>query len=200
MCISIAFEKVARTPLKMAVKAFAGPYVHTEMVVSTESEGCKRNSAFTSQNFSAQSFDKKHINDRTFDFLLIPATPEEEVCIRTTLEACTRSRIPYNTRDMILSQVPFRQPVDKSLFEAAGSCGLYCAQAMVAVLRECLMPPNPLLAALSEINSRTVTPTELFMVLSKHCRTISAIATMLPKSDVRNVKVMLQSLWLSGEN
>jgi len=199
MCITIAFEKVASSVMKRFVKGVAGPYVHTEIIVSTEADGCKSYSAYMGRKFSCQPLDSSRINDDTYDFLMLPVTPEEEACIRITLEACVKSRIPYNTVDMILSQAPFRQPVDRSLFESAPS-GLYCAQAAVAMLRECLMPPSSILVSLSALNSRTVTPSELFNALRPHSQLVYAVVASLPKCDVRSVKAALQTLWVNGEN
>lgn len=199
MCVTIAFEKVASSVLKRVVKGIAGPYVHTEILVSTEADGCRSYSAFMGRKFSCQPLDSSRINDDTYDFLMLPVTPEEEACIKITLDACVKCKIPYNTVDMILSQAPMRQPTDRSLFESAPS-GLYCAQAAVATLRECLMPPSTILVSLSGLNSRTVTPSELFNALRPHSQMVYAVVASLPKCDLRSVKAALQTLWVKNEN
>jgi hypothetical protein len=173
MGVYIGFEKVAKTTIKKVAMALAGPYVHTEIILST-SQAVYNYSAYLGKKFSSSFLDTGKINDDTYDFIYIPATADEEACIRLTLDACVQSKVPYNASDMLMSQVPFRNPVNHGLFD----CGsLYCAQAAVVILRACLVAPSELSNAMNEINSRTVTPSSLFDVLIKHgclvsCRTV----------------------------
>jgi hypothetical protein len=76
------------------------------------------------------------------------------------------SKIPYNTSDMLLSQVPLRNPAEKDLYE---SKTLFCSQAAVLVLRSCLDSGHTLQEPLAQINSRTITPSRLHEVLSPFC-------------------------------
>ena len=66
------------------------------------------------------------------------------------------SKKPYNTMDMVFSQIPLRNPKEKNLYE---SKSLFCSQAAVLVLRSCLDEHHVLQPVLSNINSRTVSPT-----------------------------------------
>jgi hypothetical protein len=164
MGVYIGFEKVAKTALKKVAMALAGPYVHTEIILST-SQSVKNYSAYLGKKFSCSFLDSSKINDDTYDFIYIPATSDEETCIRLTLDACVQSKVPYNTSDMLMTQVPFRNPVNYGLFD----CGsLYCAQAVVVILRACLVAPSEMSNAMNELNSRTITPSALFDVLIKH--------------------------------
>ena len=178
MGVYIGFEKVAKTALKKVAKAVAGPYVHTEMILHTPS-ATYNFSAYMGRRFSSCFLDVKKINDDSYDFIHIPTTSEEETCIRLTLEACVASKVPYNTSDMIMTQLPFRNPVNHSLFDCSS---LYCAQAVVVVLRACLMPPGELVDAMNEVNSRTVTPSSLFDVLIKHGSLVSSRTVMRGES------------------
>ena len=87
-------------------------------------------------------------------------------CSGKTCEACVESKIPYNTADMVMSQMPLPHPKDKDLFH---SRALFCSQALVLVLRECLEPEHPLQTHLAAINSRTISPSQVFEVLKQHC-------------------------------
>ena len=169
MGVYIGFEKVAKTALKKVAKAVAGPYVHTEIILHTSSS-IYNYSAYMGKRFSGTFLDTQKVNDETYDFIHIPATCDEETCIRLTLDACVQSKVPYNFSDMVMTQFPFRNPVNHGLFECSS---LYCAQAVVVVLRACLMPPSELVNELNEVNSRTVTPTSLFEVLIKHGSLVS---------------------------
>lgn len=167
--VHIAFEKTADTFIKKIVKAFAGPYVHTEMIVSTRNSHVAY-SAYMSENFSrTENFD---FNDEKFDFLLLPLSSEEAERISSTCEACVKSKIPYNTRDMVFSQVPFRHPTEEDIFHAHT---LFCSQALVLVLRSCLDKDHVLQANLATVNSRTVSPSQVFSILSPHCKELSGL-------------------------
>lgn len=168
MAIHIAFEKSTDTLLKKLVSILAGPYVHTELIVSQRAAMPVHTaySAYTSCNFSRTFQRDFSFNDSCHDFLHIPVSDEELLKISETCEACAESRIPYNLHDMILCQMPLRNPKENDLFHTKA---LFCSQATVLILRSCMSDDNPLKDILSSINSRTVTPSKLFDVLSPLC-------------------------------
>lgn len=160
--VHIAFEKTSDSLIKKVVKTFAGPYVHAEIVVSTANAHTAY-SAYMSELFSrTDNFD---FNDEKFDFLALDITPDDVQKISSTCEACVKSKIPYNTRDMVLSQVPFRYPTEADLFHAKT---LFCSQAIVLVLRSCLSPEHAICNTLHSVNSRTVSPSQLHTALQPH--------------------------------
>jgi hypothetical protein len=168
MALHIAFEKDANSIMKRLVRAFAGPYVHTDIIVS-QLEPTQVHTAYTS--FMGENFTRVFQKDfwfsvDTHDFIFIDVTPGELLKISQTCEACAQSRINYNTRDMVLCLVPFRCPHEKTLFETKT---LYCSQAVILILRSCLDPEHPLQCVLKEINSRTTTPSQLHSVLKTVC-------------------------------
>ena len=167
MALYIAFQKSADSFIKQIVKTLAGPYVHTDIVI-------KRNnthtvySAHMDSSFSMTTGD---FSDLTHDFLMVAVSEEELRRVVASCEACVKSRIPYNTQDMILSQVPLRNPVEQDLFN---SPALFCAQAVVLILRSCLDPNRGLLESLAAVNSRTVSPSQLYECMAFVCASRNA--------------------------
>lgn len=174
MALHLAFEKSADTMLKKLVKVFAGPYVHVEMIVSQKefdpagkpSLVHTAYSAYMSETFSRTPRKDFWFSDECHDYLSVCVSPEELYRINKTLEACVESKIPYNTSDMVLSQVPLRNPTERDIYD---SKTLFCSQAAVLVLRSCLDEEHMLQAPLAQINSRTVSPSRLHEVLAPYC-------------------------------
>lgn len=161
MGVCVGFEKQARTRLKSFVKLVAGPYVHTELIVS-ERDKAVCYSTYLGGHYSSMPGDELGMSDNTFDYLMLQTSQAEDDLIARTCAACAQSRIPYNTRDMVLSTIPFRCPKDSGLFQAGS---LYCAQSVILVLRECLESDSDFYRAIIGINSRTITPSQLYSVL-----------------------------------
>jgi len=168
MALHIAFEKSADSMIKKLVKILAGPYVHTEMIISqTEPRVHTAYSAYMNSTF-ARTFQKDFFfSDETHDFIRIEASPEELERVCKACEACVESKVPYNTQDMVFSQMPLRCPTDRDLFH---SSALFCSQAAVLILRSCLEEDHPVLPHLAAINSRTVSPSQLYSVLEPVCQ------------------------------
>lgn len=150
---------------KSLVHLLAGPFVHTEMLVATPTE----TSVFTIHLggvFCKTPFDPAAY--KNFTLLALFTSPEEDLKILQTCEACVTCKIKYNTKDMLLHPIPFRTPEERCL---AHSPSLYCAQSMVLILRECLESDNPLLRQIgpANVHSRTVTPTALYDLMHPLC-------------------------------
>ena len=168
MALHIAFEKSADSMLKKLVKILAGPYVHTEIII-TQSQPTPVHtaySAYLSHSFS-RTFQKDFwFEDNCHDFLQIPVSTDELQRICETCEACVETKVPYNTHDMVLSQVPLRNPTEHDLFH---SPTLFCSQAVILILRSCLDDVHSLQPFLSTVNSRTITPSQLYDLLRQQC-------------------------------
>jgi hypothetical protein len=150
---------------KALVHLLAGPFVHTEMLVATPTES----TMFTIHLggvFCKAPYDP--VAHKNFTFLSLSTSPDEELKILKTCEACVSCKIKYNTRDMLLHAFPFRNPEERGLMQAPS---LYCAQSMVLILRECLESVNPLLRQIdpSNLHSRTVTPSSLYELIHPLC-------------------------------
>lgn len=175
MALHIAFEKSADTLLKRLVKIIAGPYVHTEIIVShVEYDNAGKSrlvhtgySAFMQETFSRVFQKDFWYDDQCHDFLSIPVTPEELYRISQACEACVQSKIPYNTTDMVFSQIPLRNPTEHELYD---SKTLFCSQAAVLVLRSCLDEGHALQAPLATVNSRIISPSRLYDVIQPFCQ------------------------------
>lgn len=168
MALYIAFEKEADSLIKRIVKTFAGPYVHTDIIVS-QVHPTQVNTAYSS--FMGEGFGRVFQRDfpfsnNTHDFLFVDVTSEELRKISELCEACVNSKKPYNTRDMVLCTLPLRKPREKSIFEAES---LFCSQAMILILRSCLDREHPLQTILSKVHSRTTTPSQLYLELKSAC-------------------------------
>ena len=105
------------------------------------------------QHAFIQSFNETH------DILQLPVSDDEAGRLLSTCRACVQAKKRYNYRDVLLYNVPFRSPEDRSIFEAPT---LHDAQAVILMLRECLDKANPLLDAVLSLNSRTTMPSTLF--------------------------------------
>jgi len=168
MAVHIAFEKSADSMLKKLVKILAGPYVHTEIII-TQSQPTKVHTAYSAYmaHTFARTFQKDFwFEDQYHDFLHIPVSADELQRICKTCEACVETKIPYNTRDMVLSQVPLRNPTEHDLFHCST---LFCSQAVILILRSCLDETHSLQPYLSTVNSRTITPSQLYELLRQEC-------------------------------
>jgi len=175
MALHIAFEKSADTLLKKLVRLMSGQYVHTELIV-TQPPSSREDTeerlvhtgytAFMYETFT-RIFQKDFwYDDASHDFLHVPMSPEELGRTSQACEACVESRLPYNTMDMALSQLPLRSPTEHDLFHTET---LFCSQAVVLILRSSLDQSHPIQAPLSLVNSRTISPTGLFNLLRPYC-------------------------------
>jgi hypothetical protein len=161
MALHIAFEKSADSLLKQIVKALTGTYVHTEIIVShaTPIPMHTAYAAYMKETFTQIPQKDFWYEDQSHDFLRIHVSNEELRRIDETCEACVRTKVPYNTRDMILSIIPLRNPKEKDIYHATS---LFCSQSIVLVLRSCLDATHPLQRELASVNSRTITPSQLY--------------------------------------
>lgn len=168
MALHVAFEKSADSLLKRIVKTLAGPYVHTELVVSHGAPTTTRiaYAAYTGETFSQVPQQDFWYEDQTHDFLRIDVSGEELRRINDTCDVCAKTKIPYNTRDMIMSIIPLRSPKEKDIYHATS---LFCSQSIVLILRSCLDSDHPLQQSLSSVNSRTITPTQLYDLIRPYC-------------------------------
>ena len=168
MAVHIAFEKSTDSMLKKLVKILAGPYVHTEIIITQASPTAVHTaySAYLSNPFS-RTFSKDFwFEDSCHDFLQIPVSADELQRICKTCEACVETKVPYNARDMVLSQIPLRNPKEHDLFHTPT---LFCSQAVILILRSCLDCEHTLHECLGSVNSRTITPSQLYELLRQHC-------------------------------
>jgi len=90
--------------------------------------------------------------DNVTDYLLLGVDEEEAHKLLSSCQACMQSKKAFNLRDLLLIHVPFREPREIPLFEAAT---LHGTQAIILMLRECLHPGNRLRHALEGLHSRT---------------------------------------------
>ena len=168
MAVHIAFEKSADSMLKKLVKILAGPYVHTEIIV-TQAEPSLVHTAYAAYmptSFSRTLQKDFWFEDQCHDYLCIPVSQDELMRVSQTCEACVEAKIPYNLYDMVLSQMPLRNPSESDLFHTHT---LFCSQAAILILRSCLDQAHPLQPFLAATNSRTITPSQLYELLRPHC-------------------------------
>ncbi len=161
MALHIAFEKSADSLIKKIVKTLAGPYVHTEIIVShaTATPIHTAYAAYMRETFTQVPQQDFWYEDQSHDFLRVNVSSDELRRIDETCEACVRTKLPYNVRDMVMSVIPLRNPTEKDIYHAKS---LFCSQSIVLVLRSCLDASHPLQPSLASVNSRTITPTQLY--------------------------------------
>jgi len=123
-----------------------------------------------------------------YDFLDLCVDVNEYERLLTTCRACVRARKRYNYRDVMLYNLPFREPMEKSLFETDT---LFDSQAVILILRECLSAEHPVLPVVRALHSRTTMPPHLYEMLAPIC--VSTNATRLcALSREASVSVMQQ--------
>jgi len=105
-----------------------------------------------------------------FDFLDLLVSDEEYTRVWNTCKACVQVKKSYNYRDVFLYNIPFREPMEKTLYETST---LFDAQAVILILRECLSPEHPLTNALYRLHSRTTMPTLLYEHFNAYVPAIS---------------------------
>ena len=173
MALYIAFEKEADSVIKKIVKTFAGPHVHTDMIVSQFNPKNINTaySAYMGEGFGRVFQREFCFSNNTHDFLFIDVSPDELTRISKTCEGCVVSKKPYNTKDMVLSVLPMRRPREKNIFEAES---LFCSQAMILILRSCLNQEHPLQNILWTTHSRTTTPSQLYTLLKSNCHPVES--------------------------
>lgn len=92
--------------------------------------------------------------------LLLDVSDEECARIQSTCEACVQAKLQYNTYDLLMNGIPFRDPVDLPIFKVEKVRNV---QAVVLIIRECLAPSESVLGTVVRtVNSRIVTPTDLY--------------------------------------
>ena len=158
--------------MKLIVKALAGPYVHTDMIVSQLGPETIHTAytAYMYESFSRTPQNMFWYGDHSHDFLCIQISTEELQRVSDTCEACVKTKLPYNTKDMLLSIVPLRNPFESNIFSATS---LFCSQSIVLILRSCLDEGHRLQPDLKSVNSRTVTPSQLYTLMRAHCIPVS---------------------------
>lgn len=119
-----------------------------------------------------------------FDFLDLGVTSEEYERLLNTCRACVSVKKRYNYRDMFLYNVPFREPVEKGLFDTPT---LFDSQAVILILRECLSREHPLVPLLSGLHSRTTMPTLLYETLSLRASSVTTadVAALARRVDLQ---------------
>jgi hypothetical protein len=162
--VFMAFERSYEGVVRKIVRQLSGPYVHTDMIVTPGTT--QRPASYTA--YMGERFSKNtvhHFSDESHDFLRVEVDADEYDRLWRTCEACVLCKIPYNTKDMILSVVPMRNPTERPLDKCRS---LFCSQAMVLILRSCLDEAHRVLGTLHDVNSRVVSPTALYEHLLPH--------------------------------
>lgn len=113
---------------------------------------------FTWDNFISHS--------TNYRLLKLRVSPVECEKIHAMCEASSQAKLKYHLSDLMLSFVPFRNPLDLPIDKVKGVRNV---QAVVLILRECLdASENTLGAELMPINSRTINPTGLYQIIQPH--------------------------------
>ena len=161
--VFVAFERSYDGVVKKIVRQLSGPYVHTDMIATPGTTQVP--TAYTAYMGERFSKNPMRFSDESHDFLRVEVGADEYDRLWRTCEACVLCKIPYNTRDMVLSIVPMRNPTERPLDKCRS---LFCSQAMVLILRSCLEEAHGAAVALHDVNSRVVSPTALFGLLLPH--------------------------------
>ena len=164
------------------IAMYAGQYVHTDICPIDELNAAHTLvcTCYMGETFSASLCSKSRFNDATHAALVIPTTIEEQDEITSYLYALVEKKVKYNYMDVAAAALPLN--VRNTLFSDVesenpdGISSLFCSQAAVLVLRNCLIPEREITKALTGVNSRCILPNMLYNILTPFCMRISCDA------------------------
>jgi hypothetical protein len=176
--VAIVFRKpVFLTDSILAL--YAGKYVHVDICLVDEREPkyTMTCTSYVGHKFSMSTTDKRNYDDEDYLGLLIETTDTEQDKLTGYLLDLVENNIPYNYVDVAAMALPM--VVADSLIDDVRSedpahiTNLFCSQAVVLALRNCLSDSHPLLPLLAKVNSRRILPNTLCNILTPSCERIS---------------------------
>lgn len=160
----------------------AGPLVHVDILPMDPATPANTLSytSYVGYPFTVSISDKTRYDNETCVALAIPlAEAEHEALVGYLCDLCGHN-IPYNYVDVATMALP--QSLQTSLKDDLSSeapadiTHLFCSQAAVLALRNALAERRPLLELLRHVNSRCVTPYDLFHMLRPHAQPVCCLA------------------------
>jgi hypothetical protein len=148
-----------------------GSHFSVALFVDTD-EGCSMFTVTVNsgrfEETALESIDQQGIRDlcAMHDFLHVSSSADEHDRVLRTCRACVRAKLVYNYHDVLLMNVPFRSPVEKTIFEVST---LHDSQAAILILRECVQSVNPALPVLRGLHSRNTLCCQLYKDLALVC-------------------------------
>ena len=160
----VVFKKAVESQVESMVRWFAGPMIHVDIVPGDE------RLAYTSYMFETFSVSPvQGYSTDTHECLNLPVTQEEHDAAKEMLLRFVQKNIKYNYNDVFRCMLPGPTTFDgKDVEHEDDIKTLYCSQAVLLVLRSCLVNNKDLVDKLSAMNSRFTTPNMLYEVLSLH--------------------------------
>jgi hypothetical protein len=166
--IYVVFEKSTDGFMKKLVRAFAGKYVHCEIVTRDAHNEKNVYAAYMNECFSKTKLQEaNYYTSNTHDVFRMPLDSNTHSMIAKNLDALAARSVPYNTYDALAS--PFNVTAfvrDCCKIESVKK--VFCSQSIVMALRESFHPDTAIHQTVSILNSRTTTPLMLYSALKKH--------------------------------
>lgn len=163
-----------RRPVMMTdrlVSLCAGEYVHSELLVMDEDNPskCVCYTIFMGERFSMGLLTNRDYNDHDYAALRIHVSEEEREALCNYLNKLVDCAVPYNYSDLANCLLPntivkhFLSDVESEDPKRIRS--LFCSQAAVLALRNCLSTRHAVFRALWQVNSRSCVPNMLYDLL-----------------------------------
>lgn len=141
-------------------------------------------STYVGEKFSMNLMSKDKMRDTSYDNLVLNITEKElDCCVDYLSKMC--SKVPYNYSDsmILLPMVPHRNLAVDTIVQDVplgvkpeNLSSVFCSQAALLVCRECLDPQGVhqgMLMEMNTINSRLVSPRDLYVLLQKYAAPVS---------------------------
>jgi hypothetical protein len=190
-CVAVVFRK-PKFLSDSIIAMYAGQLVHTDICPIDESnpEHTLVCTCYVGENFTASLSSKKEFSDASHVALAIQTTNEEQDAITSYLYTLTERHVRYNYTDVAAMVLPtsFRTSLmgDVNTEDPNGVSSLFCSQAVVLVLRNCLNHERDITKTLKAVNSRCVLPNTLYYLIYPFSRRISCEA--LQKGEIEPYK------------
>lgn len=171
VCVLIFRKAFCTTDILMQRLLNVGEFVHCEFYLP-----CVVNQSFPDgvsvSNFSCHTMNlyatlaaEYRAKPDLYTGISVELEHEEYGLLLNYLFTLAKREIPYNYMDLMWQMLPAKVAnvfvTDSTVIDSKSVCSLYCAQAMLLALRNCLKP-GPITEAISHFKDRTVLPQQLY--------------------------------------
>ena len=174
------------------ISMYAGQLVHTDICPIDDLNGCNTLTCtcYIGESFSASLSAKRSFSDVSHMALAIPTSEQEQDRITTYLYTLVENNVRYNYLDVAAMALPtlLRNTLfgDIESEDPTRIQSLFCSQAAVLVLRNCLDESREVSKVLAKVNSRCVLPNTLYTILSQFA--VRVTCESLREGKVENFK------------
>ena len=174
--LHLVFKWSTEGTFESMVKMVAGPMIHVDAV--PQAAGKPVGKAYTSYMFETFSENDCLYSPIAYTSLTLNITPEEHDSVVEFFRGYVDRKLPYNYSDIMLCKTPAKYVMKDVVGEPKS---VFCSQAMVLCLKQCISSIEGLAVALAPLNSRTTTPQALYVALKFFCDGETVLHEDLPQ-------------------